>query len=58
MVLGGIGFAMLRTAPTAAADHETRRAKLLDELVEIDRIGKDTKRRDAVLAELEKLWED
>lgn len=35
-----------------------RRARLLDELVEIDRVGKDSKRRDTVLAELEKLWED
>ncbi len=34
-----------------------RRAKLLDELVELEKTGKQDKRREAVLAELEQLWD-
>lgn len=57
MVLGGIGFALARRSPIAAPDHEARRAKLLDELVELDRDGKqDTRRRAQIVDELERLW--
>lgn len=57
MLAGGIGFAMTRTAPAAKPDHEMRRAKLLDELVELDRDGKqDTRRRAQIVDELERLW--
>ena len=57
MVLGGIGFAVMRTAPAATPDHEARRSQLLDELVELDRDGKqDTRRRAQILDELERLW--
>ena len=43
-------------APTPRA--RPRRAKLLDELVELERSGKDAKRRESLLTELEKLWDD
>jgi len=57
VLLGGIGFAVMRTAPAAKPDHEARRAKLLDELVELDRDGKqDTRRRAQIVDELERLW--
>lgn len=57
LLLGGIAFAMLRQAPAPKPDHEARRAKLLDELVDLDREGKqDTRRRAQILDELERLW--
>ena len=66
LMLGGLAFALVgrrRGAAAVVADpaRDTKRAKLMDELVEIDRAGatsgKDRKRRDAVIAELEKLWD-
>lgn len=57
MLLGGIGFALMRRGPAEAPDRAARRAKLLDELVELDRDGKqDTRRRAQILDELERLW--
>jgi len=57
MLLGGIAFALARPAPTAKPDHEARRNKLLEELVELDRDGKqDTRRRAQIIDELERLW--
>jgi hypothetical protein len=57
MMLGGIAFALLRPAAPAKPDHEARRHKLLDELVELDRDGKqDTRRRAQIIDELERLW--
>jgi hypothetical protein len=57
MLLGGIGFAMTRTPQAAKPDAEARRSKLLDELVELDRDGKqDTRRRAQIVDELERLW--
>jgi hypothetical protein len=56
-LLAGIGYALTRSAPIAKPDHEARRAKLLDELVDLDRDGKqDTRRRAQILDELERLW--
>ena len=57
IMLGGLGFALRRSGEPADVARRARRAKLLDELVELDRSGKSSKRREAVLAELEKLWE-
>lgn len=57
MLLGGIGFALARRPPAEKPDQEARRAKLLDELVDLDRDGKqDTRRRAQILDELERLW--
>jgi hypothetical protein len=60
MMVTGIVMAVLvgRRRGVVDPDRGSRRAKLLEELVAIDRGSKDNKRRDAVLAELEKLWED
>jgi hypothetical protein len=59
MMIGGIAFAMARRGAVAtAAGDAARRTQLLDELVELERSGKNTVRRDQVLAELEKLWRD
>jgi hypothetical protein len=60
MILGGITLALVRGAkPAAAPDpaRAARRTRLMDELVELDRTGKDKKRREALVAELEKLWD-
>ncbi|HEU0031623.1 MAG TPA: carboxypeptidase-like regulatory domain-containing protein [Kofleriaceae bacterium] len=57
LMVAGVGFALLvrrgkQPVPGAAA----RRAALLDELVELERTGKNPARREQVIAELEKLW--
>jgi hypothetical protein len=59
-VLGGLGFALLRTGTerTAQAARRQRRAALLDELVALESAEKDPKRRNQITAELEKLWDD
>lgn len=57
LMLGGIAFALVwrkREDPAAAA--AARRAKLMDELVALEKAGKDGKRREQILAELERLW--
>jgi hypothetical protein len=56
MMLGGLGIALFRRQQDA--DRQLRRQQLLDELVELERTGKDKKRREAILAELEDLWGD
>lgn len=57
LVLGGIGFALMRRPEPVRPDNEARRQKLLDELVALDRDGKqDTRRRAQILDELERLW--
>lgn len=54
-LIGGVVFALIgRRDPRAQA--AARRAALLDELVRLERGAGNTKRRDQVLAELEKLW--
>ena len=58
LLLGGIAFALDRkTAPSPKADNEARRAKLLEELVDLDRDGREeTRRRAQIVDELERLW--
>jgi len=63
MILGGIAFAMNRTPASRMAsgpDRETRRAKLLDELVDLERRGvsnnKERQRKEQLIDELERLW--
>ena len=59
ILVGGLGLALFRRPPPAApAVGNKRRAALLDELVELDRTGKDPERREQVLAELERLWRE
>ncbi len=66
VMLGGLGFAFAGRRggkPAVGIDpaREARRNKLMDELVELERAGKDSakdrKRHDALVAELEKLWD-
>jgi hypothetical protein len=52
---GGLAFALIGR-PKAGATAGTRRQALLDELVELERSGNDPKRRDQVMAELERIW--
>jgi hypothetical protein len=61
VMVGGVYFALFRkpvqsAAATAAAANLTRRQRLLDELVELERSGGNPRRREQVLAELEDLW--
>jgi hypothetical protein len=55
LMIGGVAFAVLRKGP-AAAERTARRSALLDELVELERSGRDPARREQVMTELEKLW--
>jgi hypothetical protein len=57
VMLAGVGFALLRKpARPVAASSDTRRQRLLDELVELERVGGNPKRREQLLDELEDLW--
>jgi hypothetical protein len=58
MMLAGLYFALRRPRTVAAptASHSTRRQRLLDELVELERTGANPRRRDQLLRELEELW--
>lgn len=59
MLVAGILLAILRRPAAAAAPSGNKRsAALLDELVELERTGKDPARREQVLAELERLWRE
>jgi hypothetical protein len=64
LLVGGVGIAIAHTRPgrvasDAAAARKARRQMLLDELVAIEQAGVQGQeaRREAILAELEKLWE-
>ena len=59
LMLGGIAFALDRSKTEAdkQASRDARRQKLLDELVELEKSGKNEKRREQIMAELEKLWD-
>lgn len=66
LVVLGVGFAMLPRQQAAAATPAAgkadkkiaaKRAALLDELVELERSGADPKRRAALVAELEQIWD-
>jgi len=62
MILGGVALAFGRTSAeaTSVADREARRAKLLDELVDLERRGvsssKERHRKEQLIDELERLW--
>jgi hypothetical protein len=56
-MLGGLGFALLRSKGPTDAERQAKRQKLLDELVELERAGKQNKRREQILTELEQLWD-
>jgi len=59
LILAGVGFALVRKPAAdaaAAVTSDTRRQKLLDELVELERAGGNPKRREQLLGELEQLW--
>lgn len=60
LMLGGLAFALRRPRAEVAATaaREARRQKLLDELVELEKSGKNEKRREQLMAELESLWDD
>jgi hypothetical protein len=60
IMLGGLGYALHRTSTTRAADlaRAQARSKLLDELVELEKSGKNDKRRAQITTELEALWDD
>ena len=52
----GIALTVFRKRVAPIPDNAARRAALLDELVELERAGKDGKRKEQVMSELEKLW--
>jgi hypothetical protein len=60
VMIGGVYMALTRNRPDTAADkaREAKRQKLLDELVELEKSGKNEKRREQIMNELEKLWGD
>lgn len=55
-ILAGVALTIFRKREPVEPTAASRRATLLDELVELERSGKDPKRKEAVMAELEKLW--
>jgi hypothetical protein len=55
-ILTGLGFTAFRKRSVVIPDNAARRAALLDELVELERSGKDARRKEQVMSELEKLW--
>lgn len=55
LMIGGLVFA-LATKGNASSSTSARRAQLLDELVQLERSGANPKRKEQVMAELEKLW--
>jgi hypothetical protein len=60
LMIGGVVLALLKKPVQAAGASaaERRRSALLDELVELERTGKDPARREKVLAELERTWQE
>lgn len=61
LMLGGLGIAIYRTSMARTTDvgRAKKRADLLDELVELEKSGKqDDKRRTQITNELEELWVD
>lgn len=60
VMVGGLVIALRRKNPNGAStvERDARRQKLLDELVELEKAGKQGKRRDQVMRELEQLWDD
>ncbi len=56
IMIGGLVFALSRKQDKPAGDSK-RKQELMNELVELEKKGVDPKRRDQVLAELERIWE-
>lgn len=56
LILGGIAWGVLFRKPAPAVDGNARKQALLDELVELERSGGDPARKEALVAELERLW--
>jgi hypothetical protein len=60
VMVAGVVFALMRkpvaASAAASAASASRRQRLLDELVDLERTGDNPKRRDQVLHELEELW--
>jgi hypothetical protein len=57
IMLGGIAFALTRKRESEESIQARRKADLMDELVELEKSNVNPKRRDEVLAELERIWE-
>jgi len=55
-ILAGVALTIFRKREPIVATAASRRAALLDELVDLERSGKDPARREQVMSELEKLW--
>jgi hypothetical protein len=60
VVIAGIAFALNRKNEdhVATAARAAKRQKLLDELVELEKANANPKRREQIMSELEKLWDD
>ena len=58
LLVGGLALALGRKPAGAMTGGDRRRAALLDVLVELERTGKDPARREQVLAELERRWQE
>lgn len=60
VMIAGIGIALSRKSEeTHESDaRKAKRQKLLDELVELEKAGKNEKRREQIMTELEQLWDD
>ncbi len=57
LIAGGVAYALYRARGESDAERSLLRAALLDELAELERSGKNPKRREQITAELEKLWD-
>lgn len=57
IMLGGLAYALAFRRDPRRATQTARRAELMNELVELEKTGTDPRRREQVLAELERLWE-
>jgi hypothetical protein len=57
IMIGGIVFAMMRKRSPDEAITEARKRELMDELVELEKTNTDSKRREQVLSELERMWD-
>jgi hypothetical protein len=60
VMLAGIGIALSRKSEESheIEARKAKRQKLLDELVELEKSGKNEKRREQIMNELEQLWDD
>lgn len=58
ILLAGVALVVFRRRAPAEQDASGRRAALLDELVELERTGKDPHRQKQVRSELESLWRE